>query len=121
MTQMMFVLEDMEEEESDQVAGIQELKGDKIPCAMEVCIGHVNDRPYWVHTQKEWMGVCPVSAKEARQCLAAYITMNGVKVYMLFDSGSTPDLGSPDFAWVTKVSTFQLDNPVPIQLGCISS
>ena len=121
MTQMMFVLEDMEEEESDQVAGIWELEGDEIPCVMEVCISHVNDRLYWVHTQKEWTGVHPVGAKEARQCLAAYITMNGVKVYMLFDSGSTPDLGSPDFAWVTKVSTFQLDNPVPIQLGCISS
>ena len=88
---------------------------------MEVHVGHVNDKPYQAHTQKEWTGVCLVGAKEARQCLAAYITINGVKAYMLFDSGSIPDLMSLDFAWVTKVSTFQLDNPVPIQLGCISS
>ena len=116
-----FILEDMEEEESDQITGIQELEGDKIPWVMEVHVGHVDNRLYQMHTQKEWMGVCPVGAKEARQCLAAYITINGVKAYTLCDSGSTPDLMSPDFAQVTKVSTFQLDNPVPIQLGCISS
>ena len=116
-----FILEDMEEEESDQITGIQELEGDKIPWVMEVHVGHVDNRLYQMHTQKEWMGVCPVGAKEARQCLAAYITINGVKAYTLCDSGSTPDLMSPDFTWVTKVSTFQLDNPVPIQLGCIGS
>ena len=30
-------------------------------------------------------------------CLAAYVTINGVKAYTLFDSGSTTDAVSPDF------------------------
>ena len=88
---------------------------------MEVHVSHVDNRPFQVHIHKEQMRTCPVVTKEARQCLTAYITVNGVKAYTLFDSGSTPDLMSPDFAWVMKVSTFQLDNPVPIQLGCIGS
>ena len=75
----------MEEEESDQVTGNWELEGDEIPCVMEVCISHVNDRLYWVHTQKEWTGVHPVGAKEARQCLAAYITVNSVKAFCLWE------------------------------------
>jgi hypothetical protein len=117
-----FILEELEEEDnSERVAGIRELNEDEILCMQEVRVGHVDDRPYRAHVCKNQTGMRPRAATEARQCLAAYITINGVKAYTLFDSGSTPDLMSPDFARVTKVSTFQLENPVPIQLGCVGS
>jgi Zinc knuckle len=117
-----FILEELEEADNgEQVAGIHELEEDEILCTWEVLVGHVDDRPYQVHVHKNQMGMCPRGATEARQCLATYITINGVKAYMLFDSRSTPDLMSPDFAWVMKVSMIQLENPVPIQLSCIGS
>ncbi|KAJ3979311.1 hypothetical protein F5890DRAFT_1558899 [Lentinula detonsa] len=40
-----------------------------------------------------------------------------VKAFALFDSGSTADAISPDFAWVAHLQTFQLENPVQLQLG----
>jgi hypothetical protein len=119
-----FVLEELEEGEQDdgeRIAGIRELEEEEILYALEERVGHVDDRPYRAHARKDRTGTRPIVAKEARQCLASYITINGVKAYTLFDSGSTPDLMSPDFARVTKVKTFRLDSPVPIQLGCVGS
>ena len=47
--------------------------------------------------------------------------MNGVKVYTLFDSGSTMDAISPGFTWIEKLFMKELDKPVTLQLGCSSS
>jgi hypothetical protein len=54
-------------------------------------------------------------------CLAAYVTINGVKAYMLFDSGSTTDALSPDFARVANVPLYRLVKPATLQLGCSGS
>ena len=54
-------------------------------------------------------------------CLAAYVTINGVKAYTLFDSGSTTDAVSPDFTRVANLPVKQLVKPVTLQLGCSGS
>src|ERR1700691_540310 len=54
-------------------------------------------------------------------CLATYVKINGVKAYMLFDSGSTTDTVSPDFMQIAKLSVRELDKPVTLQLGCSGS
>jgi hypothetical protein len=57
----------------------------------------------------------------ARQCLAAYIQIDGQRAYALFDSGSSADIIAPDFARVMKLASFKLESAVPIQLGCVGS
>ena len=54
-------------------------------------------------------------------CLAAYVKINGVKAYTLFDSGSTTDSISPDFTRVAQVPVKTLEEPVTLQLGCVGS
>ena len=49
------------------------------------------------------------------------MTINGVKAYALFDSGSTTDAVSPDFMCVAMLPVYVLDNPVTLQLGCVGS
>ncbi|KAF9257677.1 hypothetical protein L218DRAFT_808467, partial [Marasmius fiardii PR-910] len=51
------------------------------------------------------------------RCLTAFLTINGFKAFVLFDSGSMADAISPDFARVAKLPIFQLENPVTLQLG----
>lgn len=53
--------------------------------------------------------------------LAAEIMINGVKAYMLFDSGSTTDSITPEFAHITKAPKITLDEQVTLQLGCVGS
>jgi hypothetical protein len=79
------------------------------------------DHPYRAHTSKERVGDRPVVPPKERACLAAYVTLNGLKAYALFDSGSTADLISPDFARVAQVRPFKLSQQIPIQLGCKGS
>jgi len=79
------------------------------------------DQPYRAHTSKDKAGERPVVPKEERQCLAAYISLNGMKAYALFDTGSTADLMAPDFARVAPIASFKLAELVPIQLGCVGS
>jgi hypothetical protein len=62
-----------------------------------------DEHPYRAHVSRERAGERPKVSKEERQCLAAYIVLNGVKAYALFDMGSTADLMSPDFARVAPV------------------
>src|ERR1700742_2549188 len=54
-------------------------------------------------------------------CLAAYVKINGVKAYTLFDSGSTTDSISPDFTRVAQIPVKTLEDPVTLQLGCVGS
>ena len=54
-------------------------------------------------------------------CLAAYVKINGVEAYTLFDSGSTTDSISPDFMRVAQVPMKTLEDPVTLQLGCVGS
>ena len=54
-------------------------------------------------------------------CLTGYVTINRVKGYTLFDSGSMADAVSPDFARVSNVPILRLEKPVTLQLGCSRS
>ncbi|TDL13790.1 hypothetical protein BD410DRAFT_699514, partial [Rickenella mellea] len=53
--------------------------------------------------------------------LTAYVTVNGHSAFTMFDSGSTIDAISPDFAEVAKLDAVSLDQPVALQLGCKGS
>lgn len=53
--------------------------------------------------------------------LTMYLTINGLEAIVLFDSGSTGDSISPEFARVSGVKTFELENPTQLQLGCSGS
>ena len=63
----------------------------------------------------------PMRTPDEQLCLAAYIKINGVKAYALFDSGSTTDAVTPDFTRVAELPIYELDNPVTLQLGCVGS
>ena len=54
-------------------------------------------------------------------CLAAYIKINGVNAYTLFDSGSTTDAVSPDFTRIANIAIYELEKPLTLQLGCAGS
>src|ERR1700722_20181151 len=64
---------------------------------------------------------CPKCVNGEDICLAAYISINGIRAYTLFDSGSTTDAVSPDLAQVAKLPLLALDKPVTLQLGCSSN
>ncbi|KAJ3485897.1 hypothetical protein NLI96_g4629 [Meripilus lineatus] len=57
----------------------------------------------------------------AFKCLTAYVKVNGLKALALFDSGSSIDAISTEFARVANVKSFELEKPVPIQLGTVGS
>jgi hypothetical protein len=67
------------------------------------------------------VGSRPVTDPEDVTCLAAYIDINGVPAYTLFDSGSSADSISPDFVRAAHVNTFKLEQPLVLQLGCVGS
>ncbi|KAH8113699.1 hypothetical protein DFH11DRAFT_1460563, partial [Phellopilus nigrolimitatus] len=49
--------------------------------------------------------------------ITAFVNINGVKAYTLFDSGSNTDAISPEFAHLAKVQHFNLEQPMALQLG----
>ncbi|KAF9259779.1 hypothetical protein L218DRAFT_820690, partial [Marasmius fiardii PR-910] len=51
------------------------------------------------------------------RCLTAFVELNGVKAFVLFDSGSTADAVSPNFARIAKLQLFHLETPIMLQLG----
>jgi hypothetical protein len=63
----------------------------------------------------------PIRVNDEDLCLAAYVTINGVKAYTLFDSGSMTDAVSPDFTRVANVPIYELEKPLTLQLGCAGS
>ncbi|KAL0565071.1 hypothetical protein V5O48_016962 [Marasmius crinis-equi] len=63
------------------------------------------------------IGMRPLRTPRDNRCLAAFISINGVRAFTLFDSGSTADAVSPDFARIAKLKVYQLENPVTFQLG----
>ncbi|KZT06182.1 uncharacterized protein LAESUDRAFT_654190 [Laetiporus sulphureus 93-53] len=54
-------------------------------------------------------------------CLTTYMSINGLKALVLFDSGSTTDSISPDFAKVAGIKVHKLENPTVLQLSCMES
>ncbi|KAH9939210.1 hypothetical protein B0H21DRAFT_757010 [Amylocystis lapponica] len=71
--------------------------------------------------RRQPVGRRPDMPRLSQTCLTAYITVNGLQALVLFDSGSTTDSVSPDFARVAGLSVFELENPVILQLGCVGS
>ncbi|KIM72172.1 hypothetical protein PILCRDRAFT_16386 [Piloderma croceum F 1598] len=63
----------------------------------------------------------PIRENDEDLCLAAYVTMNRVKAYTLFDSESTTDAVSPNFTHVVNVPIYELEKPLTLQLGCAGS
>ncbi|KZT19615.1 hypothetical protein NEOLEDRAFT_1024586, partial [Neolentinus lepideus HHB14362 ss-1] len=53
--------------------------------------------------------------------MSAYIRINGILAHALFDSGSTLDCISPDFAHIANITCFELRNPTSLQLGTVGS
>jgi hypothetical protein len=51
----------------------------------------------------------------------AMVTINGHQALTLFDSGSTSDSITPEFARVTNLKVYPLSNPVNLQLGTVGS
>jgi hypothetical protein len=49
------------------------------------------------------------------------VSINGVKALALFDSGSTTDSLTPEFAFITKAKQIVLEEQVTLQLGCVGS
>ena len=63
----------------------------------------------------------PRRSKAYESCLATYVEINGMEAFTLFDSGSSADVISPDFARVSETRIHTLDKPVPLQLGTVGS
>ena len=63
----------------------------------------------------------PRRSKAYESCLAAFVEINGMEAFTLFDSGSSADTISPDFAQVSNTRIHTLDRPVPLQLGTVGS
>jgi hypothetical protein len=57
--------------------------------------------------------------KGKHMCMVAWVEIGGTKALTLFDSGSTLDAVSLDFAQGTNLRTFHLDKPINLQLGCV--
>ncbi|KAK0448991.1 uncharacterized protein EV420DRAFT_1647269 [Desarmillaria tabescens] len=62
-------------------------------------------------------GTRPFCHSGENRCLSAWVEINGMKAFTLFDSGSTSDAISPDFVPVANICYFELTNPVILQLG----
>jgi hypothetical protein len=80
-----------------------------------------NEIPYRSHTTCQCVGEQPCLSKEKQLCLAAYVTLNGMKAYALFDTGSTSNLMAPEFSFMSGSLTFKLTEEIPLQLGCKGS
>ncbi|THV04179.1 hypothetical protein K435DRAFT_649827 [Dendrothele bispora CBS 962.96] len=61
-------------------------------------------------------GTQPHRSSNQNRCLAAFIELNGLQAFALFDSGSTADAVSPDFARNANLRIYRLENPVTLQL-----
>jgi hypothetical protein len=81
----------------------------------------VEENPHWASAKIRGVIDRPKVSAKARQCLAIYAPINGVQAYVLLDTGSTPDLLSPDFAKVAGVTPQSLGETVALDLGCIGS
>jgi Retroviral aspartyl protease len=59
----------------------------------------------------------PSRSPEGQRVITAIVMINGAPAWTMFDTGSTADCVSPEFARVNNCQTFDLESPVPLQLG----
>lgn len=62
-----------------------------------------------------------IRPKREYKCLTAYMMINGMEGLTLFNSGSSIDAVSNEFARVANMNPEQLEKPVPLQLGTTGS
>ena len=72
-------------------------------------------------SRKALPGEQPTRRFNAPQTLHGYIEICGIKAHVLFDSGCTTDMVSPDFLAGINQIPFELDTPVGLQLATIGS
>lgn len=65
--------------------------------------------------------VQPQRDRRLQASLCALINVNGIMAYTLFDSGSTTDSVSPEFAHISRAKPVKLTEQVILQLGCSGS
>ncbi len=63
----------------------------------------------------------PLTSPEEKECLATWVGVNGLKAWVLWDSGSTMTGITPAFAKIAKVPVNTLEDPHILQLGTIGS
>jgi hypothetical protein len=66
-------------------------------------------------------GEWPHSLDSNRRYMATLIKVNSLKTYVLLDSESTTVSVTHDFVHVAKLNIMQLENPIALQLGTVSS
>ena len=80
---------------------------------------------YAMHTKntanKAVEGTQPRIAPKMHRCATIETKVNGCKVYIMIDTGSTSNFMSPAFAKVTGMKVFPLEQQLTLQLGCIGS
>jgi len=59
----------------------------------------------------------PERTPEAQRVMTALVMINGAPAWTMFDTGSTADCIAPEFARVHNCKVFDLESPVPLQLG----
>jgi len=63
----------------------------------------------------------PTRSSRLQATLAAEVEINGTRALTLFDSGSTTDSITPEFAFATKAPQIRLEEQIILQLGCVGS
>ncbi|KAJ6464214.1 hypothetical protein DFH09DRAFT_1346924 [Mycena vulgaris] len=63
----------------------------------------------------------PARTKAENFCLTAYVNINGVDAFTLFDSGCTTEACSPDFCRVAGIKVFPIKSAITLQLGTAGS
>jgi hypothetical protein len=63
----------------------------------------------------------PIRDPKLQAPLVALVEINGVKAFTLFDTGSTTDSVTPEFAFATRAKQITLEDQVILQLGCVGS
>jgi len=66
-------------------------------------------------------GSQPQRTPRLQATLVAEVEINGVKAFTLFDSGSTTNSITAEFAFATKAKQITLEDQVILQLGCVGS
>ncbi|KAJ7126512.1 hypothetical protein C8R43DRAFT_897698 [Mycena crocata] len=63
----------------------------------------------------------PSRTRKELVCLTAVHEVNGQMAYLLYDSGSTTNSLTPEFAHATRAPRIKLTEQVTLQLGCVGS
>ncbi|KAF8235350.1 hypothetical protein L208DRAFT_1257592, partial [Tricholoma matsutake] len=59
--------------------------------------------------------------EKENRCFIAKMKLHNLEAYVLLDSGCTSDSMSPEFATFANLKIYELEEPVPLQLGTVGS